>query len=60
MLVVQTKSENGGGTKSFNFQSHQNVMNVNYGNKVNLTHSFFINGVNVSFEIADCGEMVAV
>ena len=46
-----------GGTKSFNFSSDQNAMNINDIGNVTLENNCFDGIAPFSFRIADCGKM---
>ena len=55
--TVIVRSENGGGTKNFNFQSYQKAKNVTYSGEVTLTHRFSNSIEKFWFGTADCGNM---
>ena len=57
MTVVCMRGYNWGGTKSFNFPSNQNAMNIDYIGDVTLENSCFDNIASFSFGIADCGKL---
>ena len=57
MTIVCMRALNWGGTKSFNFASDQNAMNINYIGDATLENSCFDSIVQFSFGMADCGKM---